>query len=354
MRAIILSTTTKFFLAAAITHFQSAGNHNTNKKSVAAFVQSFHFVLPAYITGYHHHRHHSHHSHHHHHHHHHHYRHRHRRPSRSVNEGKERRQSSLIQSYNRCYSSSNNNDRSLELVTQQTASDVTSTSKCHIKTKTNNSNSNNNNNNNWLVVGDGDLSYSSSIASDLANKNYTLFATVLEGEIDHNRIYKRSQKNTADIRSYYENNIYDDNMNLNNKSMMVPSQSFPSSFCLQHQVVFGIDATRLEDYDFSSFTGSSSTSSASTTASSEITTKFHKIEFNFPHWRGKTNNKWNRKLIHEFLRSACNVLQENDNDDDDDDDVSEIIISLCEGQGGLGPASNSELRFFPIITESRN
>lgn len=349
MRAIILTTTTKFFLAAAITHFQSAGNHNTNKKSVAAFVQSFHFVLPAYITGYHHHRHHS-----HHHHHHHHYRHRHRRPSRSVNEGKERRQSSLIQSYNRCYSSSNNNDRSLELVTQQTTSDVTSTSKCHIKTKTNDSNSNNNNNNNWLVVGDGDLSYSSSIASDLANKNYTLFATVLEEEIDHNRIYKRSQKNTADIRSYYENNIYDDNMNLNNKSMMVPSQSFPSSFCLQHQVVFGIDATRLEDYDFSSFTGSSSTSSASTTASSEITTKFHKIEFNFPHWRGKTNNKWNRKLIHEFLRSACNVLQENDNDDDDDDDVSEIIISLCEGQGGLGPASNSELRFFPIITESRN
>ena len=232
----------------------------------------------------------------------------------------------------------------MELVTQQTTSDVTSASKCHIKT--NNSNSNSNNNNNWLVVGDGDLSYSSSIASDLANKNYTLFATVLEEEIDHNRIYKRSQKNTANIRSYYENNIYDDNMNSNNKSMMVPSQSFPSSFCLQHQVVFGIDATRLEDYDFSSFTGSSSTSSASTTASSEITTKFHKIEFNFPHWRGKTNNKWNRKLIHEFLRSACNVLQENYNDDDDDD-VSEIIISLCEGQGGLGPASNSELRFFP-------
>ena len=51
----------------------------------------------------------------------------------------------------------------------------------------------------WLVVGDGDLSYSAFIAPDLARKNIHLIATVLEDEKVHQKVYERSKQNVAAI-----------------------------------------------------------------------------------------------------------------------------------------------------------
>lgn len=130
----------------------------------------------------------------------------------------------------------------------------------------------------WLVLGDGDLSYSSTIAEELSNSNTHLIATVLEEESVHNKVYQSSIENTQSIASHSP----------------------------QHQVRFGIDATKLQDY----FTSNE---------------KFDCIEFNFPHWRGKTNAKYNRILLDGFLQSASQVLKAD----------GQIRVALCDGQGGI-------------------
>jgi hypothetical protein len=132
----------------------------------------------------------------------------------------------------------------------------------------------------WLVIGDGDLSYSSVIAEDLANSYTRLVATVLEEEEVHNRVYERSKGNAESISSH------------------------PS-----HEVKFGVDGTKLQ--------------------SSFPNTLFDYIEFNFPHWRGKTNARYNRELLDGFLQSACSVLKP----------CGEIRVALCHGQGGM-PVEN--------------
>eukprot|EP00980_Cylindrotheca_fusiformis_P014762 scaffold4025_cov106-Cylindrotheca_fusiformis.AAC.4 len=144
----------------------------------------------------------------------------------------------------------------------------------------------------WLVVGDGDLSYSASIANDLAKANIQLVATVLEKQDVHERVYKRSKENSQSILScsqqQYHNDDDDDESH--------------------HQVHFGVDATKLEQI----FSSSS----------------FDCIEFNFPHWRGKTNNRYNRQLLSDFLQSASKVIQQSEPN-------GEIRVALCEGQGGM-------------------
>lgn len=139
---------------------------------------------------------------------------------------------------------------------------------------------------NWLVVGDGDFSYCASIAERLAKDDINLYATVLEEEMVHNKVYQRSISNKDSILSTTKTD----------------------SPC-QHQVKFGIDATKLIEFF--------------------PTIKFQTIEFNFPHWGGKTNAKRNRQLLDDFMASASQVLSED----------GEIVISLCEGQGGF-PAPN--------------
>ena len=161
------------------------------------------------------------------------------------------------------------------------------------------------NENNWLVVGDGDLSYSATIAGGLAKKNVQLFATVLEEESIHNEVYTRSSCNKAVILEYSKLNK---SATISNATENTATFSTTATSKSQHQVRFGIDATQLIDYFPSE--------------------RFKTIEFNFPHWRGKTNAKRNRQLLDSFMGSACKVLHEE----------GEIIISLCEGQGGF-PAS---------------
>ena len=80
----------------------------------------------------------------------------------------------------------------------------------------------------------------------------------------------------------------------------------------QHKALFGVDATTLSTYF-----GDNS---------------FDRIQFNFPHWRGKANNRYNRQLLNDFLRSAATVLSPH----------GEIHIALCDGQGGCSSPSLQE------------
>jgi len=131
---------------------------------------------------------------------------------------------------------------------------------------------------NILVCGDGDLSFSAEISSELDMLGITLYATVLEDEETHNNVYKFSKSNVQTIQSY------------------------PG-----HNVLFGIDATKLSNY----FCEVENVS-------------FDRIQFNFPHWRGKANNRYNRQLLNQFLKSAAEVLSPK----------GEIHVALCGGQGG--------------------
>jgi hypothetical protein len=81
---------------------------------------------------------------------------------------------------------------------------------------------------------------------------------VLESKDEHMNVYEDSCKNVESILEY------------------------------GHSVCFETDATRLE----ASFPNET----------------FHSIRWNFPHWHGKTNNKYNRKLLNDFFASASKVL----------------------------------------------
>jgi hypothetical protein len=151
----------------------------------------------------------------------------------------------------------------------------------------------------WLVVGDGDLSFSAGLARELASTRGTdgkaasgstsmrLIASVLENQDTHRKVYNNSNRHTGAILSCHANN----------------------------RVSFGVDATQL-----------------STHFPQE---QFERIIFNFPHWRGKANNRYNRQLLDQFLQSAVTVLKKND---------GEIHIALCQGQGGVEATTIEEWR----------
>lgn len=137
-----------------------------------------------------------------------------------------------------------------------------------------------------LVVGDGDLSHSAAIAPLLADLNVKLTATVLEDQETHHATYQQSRQHTETIRSH------------------------------EHIVQFGINATDLINHF------------------PKGKTTFDRIQFNFPHWRGKANHRHNRALLDNFLCSAADYLSER----------GEIHVALCEGQGGGTATTKKEWR----------
>jgi hypothetical protein len=52
--------------------------------------------------------------------------------------------------------------------------------------------------------------------------------------------------------------------------------------------------------------------------------KFDLIQFNFPHWRGKTNARRNRRLLHDFFQASLRILTPN----------GHVVTALMNHQGG--------------------
>jgi len=115
-----------------------------------------------------------------------------------------------------------------------------------------------------------------------------LIASVLEDETTHQTVYRSSQANAQNV---------------------VQPESPEHQ---QHSVQYGIDATRLSDF----FAPHS----------------LDRIIFNFPHWRGKSNHRYNRALVKDFLESCVPVLRP---------ETGRVHIALVKGQSGM-EANNVE------------
>jgi hypothetical protein len=113
---------------------------------------------------------------------------------------------------------------------------------------------------NLLVCGDGDLSYSASIAPTLQTLGIQMISTVLETEELHCQTYSQSNTNRNIIESF------------------------------GHAVHFGVDATELHIHP---------------QLASNV---YDRIQFNFPHCPGKSNTRKNRLLLQGFLQSSSQLL----------------------------------------------
>jgi hypothetical protein len=135
-----------------------------------------------------------------------------------------------------------------------------------------------------LICGDGDLSFGARLSETLRDSrpNVKIIASVLESEQSHNQTFRDSEKNIGAIRES------------------------------GNEVVFGIDATRLDTYFPNQH--------------------FNRIQWNFPHWKGKTNNKRNRSLMNDFFRSSSPLLS----------DHGQVHLALLDHQGGMRAESTSE------------
>jgi Domain of unknown function (DUF2431) len=145
----------------------------------------------------------------------------------------------------------------------------------------------------WLVVGDGDFSFSVQLAHELSHsqgRSIRLVASVLESEERHSRVYRDSRENVQMLRA------------------------------TQHvEPRFEIDATRLER----GFPAHS----------------IDRIQFNFPHWPGKSNHRYNMQMLSDFFAFGCQVLTH----------FGVLHIALCHGQGGAGHNPIRYVSYVPFV-----
>lgn len=137
-----------------------------------------------------------------------------------------------------------------------------------------------------LICGDGDLSFSAFLSNEITKSKdiVLLVGTVLEDKETHKTVYKGSADNE---RLILQNG---------------------------HQVMYGVDATTLQTHFPNQL--------------------FDRIQFNFPHWKGKANHRYNRQLIQAFFKSASSVLTPN----------GRIYMALVDHQGGDNCTSLQEYR----------
>lgn len=140
---------------------------------------------------------------------------------------------------------------------------------------------------NLLVCGDGDLSYSASIAPTLHRLGIQMISTVLETKESHCQTYSQSNTNRNIIESF------------------------------GHAVHFGVDATKLHIHpEF-------------------LSQVYDRIQFNFPHCPGKSNTRKNRLLLQGFLQSSSQLLSTPTTSCTDSVSYGgEIHIALFTSQGG--------------------
>ncbi|KAL7528383.1 hypothetical protein ACHAWF_002543 [Thalassiosira exigua] len=175
-----------------------------------------------------------------------------------------------------------------------------------------------------LVCGDGDLSHSAEISSELERGGIRMIATVLEEEDVHGRGESRVVCHFAGdfapgsslLRCQRESIVFTSTARNAKKVYRRSERNAEAIAAAGHEVAFGVDAT-----DLSTCLGDASSS-------------FDRIQFNFPHWRGKANHRYNRQLLGDFLRSASEFLAPR----------GEVHVALCGGQGGCSATSLQEWR----------
>ena len=171
-----------------------------------------------------------------------------------------------------------------------------------------------------LIVGDGDLSFGAFMSEQLklrqqfrsdadadadadanAECKIKMIASVLESEHQHNQVYGDSLKNIERIQKN------------------------------GHEVRFEVDATRLSEHFSSNNHGNH--------CGDNVGIIPDRIQFNFPHWRGKANNRRNRNLLNDFIKSSREILPCG----------GQIHVSLLKHQAGMHAKNTVEWKrsWFP-------